>query len=121
MLRMTSELNCQLLISSSTWCLNLINPVTPHKDYPDQDFTKLKHSGALSRTTWSGQSHLDLQTNFANTRLYPEIFHHCIRNIDSPALKHSELLANYRGDLRSEGYLYLYLSRATLDSKVLHS
>ena len=48
MLRMTSELNCQLLISASVLCLNLINPVTPYKDYPSQGFTSLKHSEALS-------------------------------------------------------------------------
>ena len=24
-------------------CLNLINPMIPHKDYPGQDLTKLKH------------------------------------------------------------------------------
>ena len=25
-------------------CLNLINPVTPYKDYLGQDFTELKHN-----------------------------------------------------------------------------
>ena len=66
MLRMTSELNYQLLISTSNLCLNLINPVT-YKDYPDQDFTKLKHNVVLSPEIRSGQSHLDSHTDFAST------------------------------------------------------
>ena len=67
MLRMILELNCQLLISSSEVCLNLINPVTLHKDYPRQDFTKLKYIEALSLITWSGQSHLDSYADFVST------------------------------------------------------
>ena len=45
---MTPELNCQLLISTFDLCLNLINPVTPHRDYPGQGFTKLKYIIALT-------------------------------------------------------------------------
>ena len=33
--------------------LNLINPVTPHKDCPVQGLTKLKHK-AFSPILWSG-------------------------------------------------------------------
>ena len=67
MLRMILELNCQLLISTSIMCLNLINPMTPHKDYSDQDFVELKHNIALSLENKSGQSHLDSYTDFIST------------------------------------------------------
>ena len=67
MLRMTSELNCQLLIDTSNLCLNLINPMTPHKDYSDQDFTKLEYNVALSLEIRSDQSHLDSHTDFTST------------------------------------------------------
>ena len=60
---MTSKLNYQLLISTSILYLNLIDPVTPHKDYPDQDFTKLKYIVASSSTTWSDQFYLDSHTD----------------------------------------------------------
>ena len=70
---------------------------------------------------WSGQSYFYSHTDFTNTWWYLEIFHHYIRNIGSPAPKHSELLASHRGDLRSEGYLYSYSSRATFGSRVFCS
>ena len=88
-------------------------------DYPDQDFTELKHTDAKLLLIQRDQFHLDLHTNFASTWLCPKIFHHWIKNSDSLAPKYSELLASHRDNLRSEGYLYLYLSQATLDSKVL--
>ena len=44
-------------------CFNLINPVTPHKDCPNQDLTKLKYK-AFSPILWSGQVHLDSRTDF---------------------------------------------------------
>ena len=64
---MTLELNCQLLISTSILYVNLINLVTSHKDYPDQDFTKSKYIVALSSEIKSGQSHLDLHIDLINT------------------------------------------------------
>ena len=100
--RMTSELNYQLLISISIMCLNLINPVTLHKNYLGQDFAELKYNVALTLEIRSGQSHLDSHIDFASTWLCPKIFHHWIKNLDSPTLKHNELLISYCGDLRSE-------------------
>ena len=60
-----------------------------------------------------------LVLDFTSTWLYPEIFRHQIRNSDSLALKHSELLVSHQGSLRSEEHIYPYLIRATLDSRVL--
>ena len=48
-------------------CLNLINPVTPHKNYLGQDFAELKYKVALTLDIRIGQSHLDSHTNFAST------------------------------------------------------
>ena len=93
---------------------NLINPVTDHKNYPDQDFTELKHSEVLSLKIWSDQFHFDSHIDFTSTWLCPEIFYHCIKNTDSPASKYSELLVSHYGDLRSERHLYSYPSRAAL-------
>ena len=90
-----------------------------YKDYPDQDFIKLKYSDALTPIIRRGQSHLNSHTDFISIWLYPVAFHHCIRNIDSPTLKHSELLASHHGDLRLEGYLCPYPSRAFLNSRAL--
>ena len=41
--------------------------MTPHKDYPDQDFAELKYNVALSLENKSSQSHLDSHTDFVNT------------------------------------------------------
>ena len=117
MLRMTSELNYQLLISTFNLCLNLINPMTPHKDYPDQDFTKLKYNVALSSESRSSQSHLDSHTNFTSIWLCLNIFHHWIKNLDSSVSKHSELLVSHHSDLRSEGYLYPILWELLLSAE----
>ena len=95
--------------------------MTPHKDYPDQDFAQLKHSDTLTFIIWRGQSHLNSHTDFTSTWLYPVAFHHYIRNINSLTSKYSELLASHYSNLRSEGHLCPYPSRATLDSRVLHS
>ena len=43
-----------------------------------------------------------------STYLYLETFRHWIRNPDSSAPKHRELLASYHGDLKSEGHIYPY-------------
>ena len=91
-----------------------------HIDYPDQDFTRLRYSNALTLIIWKNQSHLDLHTNFTSTWLYPVVFRHCIRNIDSPTSKYSELLADHCGDLKSDRHLYLYPSWAALDSRAFH-
>ena len=40
--------------------------------------------------------------------MYPETFHHRIRNPGSPAPKHRELLESYHGDLKSEEHIYPY-------------
>ena len=101
-------------------CLNLINLVTPHKDYLGQDLTKLKYK-AFSIISWSGQFHLDSRIDFTSTWLCTEIFWFWIKNSSSLALKHSELLASHRGDLRSERHLYPYPFGITLDSRVLQS
>ena len=68
-----------------------------------------------------GQFHLDPHTDFASTWLYPVAIHHCIKNLGSSALKHSELLASHYGDLKSKGHLYPYPFGVTLDSRVLQS
>ena len=47
-------------------CLGLINPVTPHKDYPDQDFAELKYNVILTPKTKRGQSHLDSHTDLTS-------------------------------------------------------
>ena len=88
-------------------------------DYLDQDFTKLKYSEALTPIIWRDQFHLDPHTDFTSTGLYPVVFRHCIRNTNSSILKHSELLASYYGNLRSEGHLYLCDSQAAFDSRML--
>ena len=79
-------------------------------DYPDQGFAKLKYSDTSTPLVWRGQSHLDPDTDFTSILLSLVAFHHCIRNPDSLTLKHSELLISHYGDLRSEGYLYPYIS-----------
>ena len=90
-----------------------------NKNYSGQDFTRLRYSDALTLAKWRGQSHLDSHTNFISTSLYSVAFHYCIRNIGSLAPKYSELFASHHDDLRSEGYLCPYPSRAILDSRVL--
>ena len=90
-----------------------------HMDYPSQDFTKLKYSNALSPIIWRSQSHFDSHIDFASTWLYPVVFHHYIKNVDSLIPKHNELLANHHGDLRSEEHLCLYPLWASFDSRVL--
>ena len=101
-------------------CLNLINLMTSHMDCPGQHLTKLKHK-AFSPISWSCQFHLDLRTDFTSTWMYPKIFRSWIKNLDSLAPKHNELLVSHHGDLRSEGYLYPYPFGVTLDSRVLQS
>ena len=118
---MTSELNYQLLISTSILCLNLITLVTSHRDYTNQDFTKLKHSVALSPKIRSSQSHFDLHIDFTSIWLCPKIFHYWIKNLDSLTSKHSKLLANHHNDLRSKGHLYPYPLWAAFDSRALCS
>ena len=98
--------------------LNLINSVTPHKDCPDQDFSKLKHK-AFSPIFWSGQFHLNSCTDFTSTWLCPKSFWSWTKNLGSLVPKHSELLASHHGDLRLEGHLYSYPFGVTLDSRVL--
>ena len=88
-------------------------------DYPSQSFTKLKYSDISAPIIWRDQSHLDLHTNFTSTWLYPVAFCHCIKNPNSPVPKHSELLTSHYGDLRSEGHLCPYASRAALNSRTL--
>ena len=73
-------------------------------DYLNQDFFKLKYSNAFSPIILRGQSNFDPHTDFISTWLYPVVFCHCIKNADSPTLKHSELLVSYSDDLRSERY-----------------
>ena len=90
-------------------------------DYPGQGFTELKHTDTLTPTYLEGLIPSWFHTVFTSTWLCSEVFHLWIRNSVSPAPKHSELLASHRGDLRSEGHLYPYPSRATLDSRVLSS
>ena len=48
MLKDDFGLNCQPRKSGPHLCLNLKNFVTPHLDYFDQNFTKLKYNDALS-------------------------------------------------------------------------
>ena len=81
----------------------------------------MKHIVSLTLKIKRGKSHLDSHTDFTSIWLCSEIIHHYIRNIDSPILKYNEFLVSHHDDLRSKGYLYLYLSWATLDSRVLHS
>ena len=88
-------------------------------DYPGQGFTKLKYSDTSTLIIWRDQSHFDPHSDFVSIWLYPIAFYRCIRNPDSLTSKHSELLASYYDDLRSEGYLYLCASRAALDSRML--
>ena len=90
-----------------------------HMDYPGPEFTKLKYNNAWTSIIWRDQPHLDPCIDFASTWLYPIAFHHCIRNIDRPALKHSELLVSHYDDLRTKGHLYPYASWAAFDSRVL--
>ena len=89
-------------------------------DYLGQGFIKLKYSDTSTPIIWRDQSHLDPYTDFVSTWLYPVAFRHCIRNLDSPTSKHSELIATYYGDLRSERYLYLCVLRVALDSRMLN-
>ena len=96
--------------------LNSNSPVTPHKDYPDQDFAKLKHD-CTQLLNWSGQSHLDTRTDKSSTWLHPAAFRHWIKNSGSPMPKCSELLVGHRSGLRSEGQLYLYSIEANLDNR----
>ena len=96
--------------------LNSNSLVTPHKDYPGQDFAKLKYD-CTQLLNWSGQSHLDTRTDKSSTWLHPTAFRYWIRNSGSPVSKCSELLASHRGGLRSEGYLYSYSIRVNLDSR----
>ena len=93
--------------------------MTIHKDYPDQDFTRLRYNDILSLIIRRGQSHLDPHTDFASTWLYLIAFRHCIKNLSSSAPKYSELLVSHYGDLRTEGYLYPCISWAALDSRTL--
>ena len=88
-------------------------------DYPGQNFTKLKYNNVLTPIIWRNQFYLDPYIDFTSTWLYLIVFHHCIRNVDGPAPKHSELLASHYDDLRSERCLYLYTLWADLDSRVL--
>ena len=90
-----------------------------HMDYPGQDFIKLKYSDTSAPIIWRDQFHLNLHTDFASTWLSPIAFNHCIRNIESPTSKDSELLASHYCDLRSERHLCPYTSRAALDSRAL--
>ena len=43
------------------------NSMTPHKDYPSQDFAQLKHSDALTPIIQRDQSRLDSHTDFIST------------------------------------------------------
>ena len=88
-------------------------------DYPDQGFAKLKYSNTSTPIIRKDQSHLDLQTDFASIWWYPVAFRHCIKNLDSPVPKHSELLANHYDDLKSEGHLYPCILWVALDSRTL--
>ena len=108
--------NCQPWMSHPH-CISIFQ--FHHMDYLDQDFTKLKYSDVLSSIIWRGQSHLGPHTDFASTWLYSITFRHYIRNVDNLTPKYNELLASHRGDLRSEGHLCTYPSRAVLDSRVL--
>ena len=49
----------------------------------------------------------------------PKNLHHRIKNLDSLTSKHNELLASHQGSLKSEGHIYPYPIRATLNSRVL--
>ena len=88
-------------------------------DYLDSNFAKLKYTDAYLLLIQRGQFHLDSCIDLISTWLYPKIFYYWIKNSVSLASKYSELLASHRGDLRSEGHLYPYPSRAILDSRVL--
>ena len=88
-------------------------------DYPDQDFTELKYSDALTPIIWRNQSHFDPHTDFVSTWLYLVAFRYCIRNVGSPALNHSELLASHYDDLRFERHLCPYALQSTVDSRAL--
>ena len=79
-------------------------------DYPDQDFTQLKYSDALAPIIQRGQFHLDPHIDFVSTWLYLVTFHHCIRNVDSPISKYSELLARYYGDIRYKGHIPIHFA-----------
>ena len=111
-----SQVNCQSRLLH-LHCISIIQIYL--MDYPDQNFAKLKYSDTSTPIIWRGQSHLDLRTDFASTWLYPVAFRRYIRNSDSLTLKHSELLASHYGNLRSEGYLYLCISRVAFDSRTL--
>ena len=65
----------------------------------------------------SGQSHFDTRIDSTSTWLFSKIFHHWIRNLDSPTPKHSELLESHHGDLRLEEHLYPYSIGANLDRR----
>ena len=90
-------------------------------DYSDLDFAKLKYTDAYLLLIQRDQSHLDSRTDLTSTWLHPKIFSHWIRNSVNLIPKYSELLVSHRGNLKSEGYLYPYPSRATLDNRVLRS
>ena len=89
-----------------------------HMDYLDPDFAKLKYTYAYLLLIQRGQSHLDSHTDLISTWLHPKIFYYWIKNSDSLTSKYSELLANYHSNLKSEGHLYPYPSRVTLDRRV---
>ena len=90
-------------------------------DYHDRDFTELKYTDILTPTYLEGSIPSWLIHQLLKYWLCPKIFHHWIKNSDSLASKHSELLASHRGDLRLEGHLYSYRFRITFDSRVLRS
>ena len=79
----------------------------------------MKYNDTSISIIWRGQSHLDPYTDFVSTRLYPVAFHHCIKNLDSPIPKCSELLVSYYSNLRFEGHLYPCASQAVLDNRML--
>ena len=86
-------------------------------DYLGPNFTKLKYTNVLTPESGSINLILTYTPTTISTWLCPKIFYHWTRNLDSSAPKHSELLVNHHGDLRSEGHLYPYSSRATLDKE----
>ena len=87
--------------------LNLINPMTLHKNCPGQGLTKLKYK-VFSPIFWSGQFHLDLRTDFTSTWLCSKIFWSWIQNSSSPTSKHSELLVSHLMiSSRRDTYIYI--------------
>ena len=105
------------ILKDHPYCISIFQIY--HMNYLDQDFIKLKYSDASASIFQRDQFYLDPHTDFISTWLYLVAFCHYIRNIDSLALKHSELFASYYDDLRFEKHLYPYTLRAALNSRTL--